>query len=44
MDVGGFEIVKVVIAALRLTLNTLPSDKFKVKLPADIVGEVYFSS
>ena len=32
---GGDEIVNVVIAALRATLNTLPFAKFKVKTPGD---------
>lgn len=41
---GGLLIVNVVIFALRATSNTLPSERFKVSVPAEIVGDVYLSS
>ena len=42
--VGILEIVSVVIAAFKLTANTLPSEQFKVSVPLDIVGAVFVST
>jgi hypothetical protein len=37
-DAGGLLIVKVVIAAFRLTVKMLEVSRFSVKVPAEIVG------
>jgi hypothetical protein len=37
-EAGGFWIVKVVIAAFRLTVKMLEVSRFSVKVPAEIVG------
>ena len=42
--VGIFEIVNVVIAAFKLTANTLPSEQFKVSVPLEIAGAVFVST
>jgi hypothetical protein len=42
--VGMFEMVSVVIAAFKLTANTLPSEQFKVSVPLEIVGAVFVST
>ena len=41
--VGMLEIVSVVIAAFKLTANTLPSEQFSVSVPLEIVGAVFVS-
>ena len=42
--VGIFEIVNVVIAAFKLTWNTLPSEQFSVSVPDEIAGAVFVST
>ena len=42
--VGMLEIVSVVIAAFKLTANTLPSEQFKVNVPDEIAGAVFVST
>jgi hypothetical protein len=42
--VGILEIVNVVIAAFKLTWNTLPSEQFKVSVPLEIAGAVFVST
>jgi hypothetical protein len=37
-DAGGFWIVKVVIAAFKLTVKMLEVSKFSVKVPAEMAG------
>jgi hypothetical protein len=37
-DAGGLLIVKVVIAAFKLTVKMLEVSRFSVKVPAEIVG------
>ena len=41
---GGLVIVNVVMFAFKATSNTLPLTRFSVKVPAEIVGELYLSS
>lgn len=41
---GILEMVSVVIAAFKLTANTLPSEQFRVRVPDDIAGAVFVST
>ena len=41
---GGLFIVKVVMFAFKATSNTLPLIRFRVNVPAEIVGELNLSS
>ena len=42
--VGMLLMVSVVIAAFKLTANTLPSEQFKVSVPLEIAGAVFVST